>query len=309
MSGESPRISLTRLPNARETLKRSFSSSALSPAPAHHPLELGPVDVVHRAQLLHQLALLGRGDHAHGVGPGDLAELGGEHAQAAGGPPDQHGLAGLELHAGDEHPVGGEVHEPVGGRLRPGEAGGLGKQLLGLDLRELGERAPGGLVAPDLLAGGGQRIEPVHLGILVGGLVAVGDDLVAGLPARHARADLPDDPGSVGAPDVVAVLRVVAVAHDRHGLAEGGPDVVVVHARGHHPHDHLEGAGLRHLDLLELEGVAWLAEPLLADHPRGHRRGAARPAPRRAGWAWSGRSGPSVLSVRLRAGSYRRPPA
>ncbi len=28
MSGESPRISLTRLPNARETLKRSFSSSA-----------------------------------------------------------------------------------------------------------------------------------------------------------------------------------------------------------------------------------------------------------------------------------------
>ncbi len=30
MSGESPRISLTRLPKARETLKRSFSSSALS---------------------------------------------------------------------------------------------------------------------------------------------------------------------------------------------------------------------------------------------------------------------------------------
>ena len=37
------------------------------------------------------------------------------------------------------------------------------------------------------------------------------DDLVADLPAGNALADLPDDAGSVGATDVVAVLRVVAV--------------------------------------------------------------------------------------------------
>ena len=98
------------------------------------------------------------------------------------------------------------------------------------------------------------------------------DDLVAGLPARDAGADLPDDAGGVGAADVVAVLGVVAVAHDRHGLAERRPDVVVVHARGHHPDDHLEGGGLGDLDLLELEGVLRLALALLADDPRGHRR-------------------------------------
>jgi hypothetical protein len=37
------------------------------------------------------------------------------------------------------------------------------------------------------------------------------------------------------------------------------------------PDDHLEGAGLGNLDLLELEGVGRLALPLLADHPGRHR--------------------------------------
>jgi hypothetical protein len=111
----------------------------------------------------------------------------------------------------------------------------------------------------------------VNLGILVGGLVAVDDHLVAGLPARHARAHLPDDARGVRAADVVAELGVVSVAPDPDRLAERGPDVVVVHARRHDPDDHLEGSGLRHLDLLELEGVARLTLALLADHPRGHR--------------------------------------
>ena len=38
------------------------------------------------------------------------------------------------------------------------------------------------------------------------------DHLVAGLPAGDALADLPDDAGGVGAADVMAPLRVVAVA-------------------------------------------------------------------------------------------------
>ena len=95
-------------------------------------------------------------------------------------------------------------------------------------------------------------------------------DLVAGLPLGHALADLPDDAGGVGAADVVAELLVVAVAEDRDRLAERRPDVVEVDARGHHPHDHLEGAGLRHVDLLDLEGVGRLALALLPDHPGGH---------------------------------------
>ena len=96
-------------------------------------------------------------------------------------------------------------------------------------------------------------------------------DLVARLPAGDALADLPDDARGVGAADVVAVLRVVAVAEDRDRLAERRPDVVEVDARGHHADDHLEGPGLGDLDLLDLEGVLGLALALLADHPRGHR--------------------------------------
>ena len=107
-------------------------------------------------------------------------------------------------------------------------------------------------------------------------------DLVAGLPVRDALADLPDDAGGVGAADVVAVLGVVAVAEDRDRLAERRPDVVEVDAGGHHADDHLEGAGLRDLDLLDLEGVLGLALALLADHPGGHRLGQRPRAPRRA---------------------------
>ena len=72
---------------------------------------------------------------------------------------------------------------------------------------------------------------------------------------------------------MVPVLGVVAVTPDADRLAERGPDVVVVHARRHHAHDHLERARLGHLDLLELEGVARLALALLADDPGRHRLG------------------------------------
>src|SRR3712207_7048252 len=51
------------------------------------------------------------------------------------------------------------------------------QQLLGLDLAELGERAPRRLVAPDLLRRRSQRVQAVDLRVLVGGLVAVDDDL------------------------------------------------------------------------------------------------------------------------------------
>ena len=95
--------------------------------------------------------------------------------------------------------------------------------------------------------------------------------LVAGLPLGDALADLPDDAGGVRAADVMAPLGVVAVAEHGDGLAERRPDVVEVDPGGHHPDDHLEGARLRQLDLLELEGVLGLALALGPDHPGGHR--------------------------------------
>src|SRR4051794_29222893 len=120
-------------------------------AAAHHPRELVAVDVVAGSQGPAQLALLGRGDDAERLGARELAELVGEHAQPARAAPDQHAVALLELRLVHEHAVGGEVGEAVGGGLLPRERRRLGQQLLGLHLAELGERAPGGLVAPDPL--------------------------------------------------------------------------------------------------------------------------------------------------------------
>ena len=118
---------------------------------AHHARELVAVDVAVGAELHDQLALLLGGDDADALRPGRLAELHREHAEAAGGAPDQDLVAGLQIALVDQHPVGGEVGEPVRGGLLPGEVLGLPQQLLRLDLGELGERAPRGLVAPDLL--------------------------------------------------------------------------------------------------------------------------------------------------------------
>src|SRR3954453_4776173 len=252
-----------RLLEARLLLVRRLAAAA------HHPGELVAVDVGDGAELLDELALLRRGHDADRVGARELAELDGEDADGAGRAPDEDLVTRLDLRPVDQHPVGREVREAVGRGLLPRQMVRLGQQLLRLHLRELGERAPGRLVAPDLLRRGGEGIESVDLGILVGRLVAVDHDLVARLPAGDARADLPHDAGGVGAADVMVLVRVVA--EDRHGLAECGPDVVEVHARGHDPDDDLEGGGLRDLDLLDLEGVDGLALALLADHPRRHR--------------------------------------
>jgi hypothetical protein len=108
----------------------------------------------------------------------------------------------------------------------------------------------------------------VDLGVLVGGLVAVHDDLVARLPAGHAGADLPHHPGGVRATDVVVAVGMVA--EDRDGLAQRRPHVVEVHAGGHDADDDLERPGLGHLDLLDLEGVQRLALALLPDDPGRH---------------------------------------
>ena len=117
---------MTRLAKPRETLEARLLLLGALAALAHHPRELVAVDVVDGAEALDQLALLGGGDDADAVRAGGGAELRGEHAEAAGGAPDQHVAAGLELAAGDQHAVGGEVDEAVGGGLLPGQRCGLG---------------------------------------------------------------------------------------------------------------------------------------------------------------------------------------
>jgi hypothetical protein len=66
-------------------------------ARAHHALELVAVDVADRAELLDELALLVAGDDADAVRAGELAQLHGEDAEAAGGAPDEHLVAGWQV--------------------------------------------------------------------------------------------------------------------------------------------------------------------------------------------------------------------
>ena len=57
----------------------------------------------------------------------------GEYAEPAVGAPDQDAVAGLEPAAVDQHPVSGEVRQPVRRSLLPGQVLGLVEQLLSLD--------------------------------------------------------------------------------------------------------------------------------------------------------------------------------
>ena len=181
---------------------------------------VAPVDDRVRAEAAAEVGLvLARddGDRVRAVQP---AELDRHRAEPAARAPHEHVVPGLERGLVDEHPVGREVDEAVGRRLRPGQVLRLRQQLLRLHEAVVGERAPVRLVGPDLLLRAGHRVEPVALRALAAALVAVHDDLVAGLPARHARPDRRDDAGGVGAADVEVVA---GVAEDRHGLRRGRP--------------------------------------------------------------------------------------
>ena len=80
---------------------------------------------------------------------------------------------------------------------------------------------------------------------------AVQDDLVAGPDVVTSASDGLDDAGGVAAAEVeaglvTALAPLLVQADDVDGNAEGGPDVVVVHARGHDVDEHVLGAELRH---------------------------------------------------------------
>jgi hypothetical protein len=96
-------------------------------AAAHHPRELGAIDVAGGAELDCELALGGGRDDSDRGGSSLPAELRGEDAEPAGPAPDQHPVTGSQAALVDEHPVGGEVGHPVRGRIHPGEGFGLGE--------------------------------------------------------------------------------------------------------------------------------------------------------------------------------------
>ena len=149
---------------------------------------VAPVDDRVRPQAAAEIGLVLARDDRDRIRAVEPAELDRHRAEPAARAPHEHVVAGLQGGLVDEHAVGGEVDEAVRRRLGPGQVRRLGQQLLRLHLAVVGERAPVGLVGPDLLLRAGHRVEAVALRALAAALVAVHDDLVAGLPARHARA-------------------------------------------------------------------------------------------------------------------------
>ena len=140
-------------------------------------------------------------------------------------------------------------------------------QLACLHFAELRERAVGGFVTPDALAGREHRIAAIALFVVAVVLIAVDDDLVAGLPALHLGAHSPDDARRVGACDVIGLLVPIERAER---LAECGPDAIIVYAGRHHEHEHFVLTDRRHRHLLQLHRRRRAAVPLLANSPRPH---------------------------------------
>ena len=86
-------------------------------------VEVLAVDDALGAELHDEVALVVLGDDADGVGAGRRAELHGERAEAAGGAPDQHVVAGLQdvRAMAEQHAVGGGERQRVAGALLPGQ--------------------------------------------------------------------------------------------------------------------------------------------------------------------------------------------
>src|SRR5712691_10013926 len=113
---------------------------------------------------------------------------------------------------------------------------------------ELAVAAVVGLVAPDPRALGEHGVfageDP---GVIGPPPAAVYDDLVADLDVLYVLAGGPHDTRAVAAArvEILGLPQLLALGNDVEGLAEGGPDIVVVDAGGHHVDQHLVGPDAR----------------------------------------------------------------
>ena len=262
-------MSQIALPNLRASPSQALYSGAVDRRHLAPAVEVLAVDHPLGAERQHELALVLLGDDADGIAPRGVDQLDRERAEPARRPPDQHVLPGPQLvrRMAEQHPVGGGQRQRVAGRLLPGQVQRPGHQLLRLHVGELREAAVRRLVAPDPLARRVHRVAAVAVLVVAVVLVAVHDDLVADLPARHLRPDRPDDAGRVRAGDVIG--RLVHVER-RDRDAEAGPDAVVVDARRQHEHQHLVRIDRRRIDDLDLERLVRLAVALAPDRPGVH---------------------------------------
>src|ERR1700730_3626010 len=131
---------------------------------------------------------------------------------------------------------------------------------------ELAVAAVVGLVAPDPRALGQHGVlAGQHPGVIGPPPAAVYDNLVADLDVLHVPAERPHDAGAVAAArvEILGLAKLLALGDDVDGLAEGGPDIVVVDAGGHHVDQHLVGPDGRRGNDLPLPRIPRRAETAL----------------------------------------------
>src|SRR5712691_3534551 len=142
---------------------------------------------------------------------------------------------------------------------------------------ELAVAAVVGLVPPDPRALGEHGVlAGEHPGVIGPPPAAVNDDLVADLDVLDVFAGGPHDARAIAAAgvEVFGLAQLLALGDDVEGLAESGPDIVVVDAGGHHVDQHLVGPDGRRGNGLSLPRIPRLTETVLPDeirvHPRRH---------------------------------------
>src|SRR5262249_39147265 len=90
------------------------------------------------------------------------------------------------------------------------------------------------------------------------------------LPVAHTMPEQSLPPARV---EVLGLAQVLPLGDHVEGLAEGGPDVVVVDPGSHHVDEHLLGPDGGCRDDLALPGLAGLPEAVLPDEIGVHARG------------------------------------
>src|SRR5579885_2527088 len=209
-----------------------------------------------------------------------LHDLNRHRAESARCAPDEHHVAFADgvRRPSHQHPVCGGTDECGSGGFLPGEVPGLGHALMRLDLGELREASPVGLVAPDLERGVVHGVVAVAHGRTIPvPYAAVDHHPVSDLDVGDILANGINDSGGVASSDMeigIVVAGFLACRYDVDWRTERGPYVVVVDSGGHHEDQDLVRLQFRHGDPLDPERAFGVPETVSANqltvHVPGH---------------------------------------
>src|SRR5581483_4735076 len=255
--------------------------SIILPVGKHLPvLEILAVDAALGAELLAELDFAIVADDADRDAALRLHDLNRHRTESARCAPDEHDVAFADgvRRPSHQHPVCGGTDERGSGGFLPGQMLRLGHALMRLDLGELREASPVGLVAPDLERGVVHGVVAVAHGRTIPvPYAAVDHHPVSDLDVGDILADGINDSGGVASSDMkigIVVAGFLARRYDVDRRAESGPYVVVVDSGGHHENQNLVRFQFGHGDLLDFECAFGVPEAVSANqltiHVPGH---------------------------------------